>query len=224
MKKAILFVFIFCIAAAIAAPASPAAASSAGTTVDDALNKGKEDKKSATERQEPSITGTSENPPSYDSPITFFTFVKMFAALGFVVALIYGLLKLINSKANPFNSYRSMENVGGIPLGSNKSVQLIRLGGRILVVGVGETVTLLKEIESEDEVSELLREADGQKRPGQPFLLLEKFKARKEKQQNQNQSAGVFKDVMKQQLERTAAERSRILDDFEQQKDRNEPR
>ncbi len=224
MKKAILLMFICFIAIAIAAPLSPAAASTPGIFVDDALKNDAGKKGAVAEGQGEDSPAASEAPPSYESPFTFFTFIKMLAALGFVIALIYGLLKFINSKSNPFTSYRSMENVGGVPLGSNKSIQLIRLGGRILVVGVGDTVTLLKEIENEEEISELIREADGQNRHGQPFLLFEKLKAKNEKQQDQNRPAGVFKDIMKHQLEKTAAERDRVLKNAVQQKDRDEQR
>ncbi|HYK71814.1 MAG TPA: flagellar biosynthetic protein FliO [Pseudoneobacillus sp.] len=88
--------------------------------------------------------------------VTFFDFVKMIFALVFVVALLYGVLKFVNKKSKSFQSTQLVENLGGTSLGSNRSVQMIKVGNRILVVGVGESIQLLKEIDDEEEYRDMI--------------------------------------------------------------------
>ncbi len=55
-----------------------------------------------------------------------------------------------------------MQNIGGVTLGANRSVQVIKVGERILVVGVGETIQLLKEVDEQKEIEELLNQREEQ--------------------------------------------------------------
>ena len=49
-----------------------------------------------------------------------------------------------------------MKNLGGLSLGAQKSAQLIQIGNRLYIVGVGDNITLLKEIDNEEEMNQLL--------------------------------------------------------------------
>jgi flagellar protein FliO/FliZ len=51
-----------------------------------------------------------------------------------------------------------MKNLGGTNLGGNRSVQMIKVGNSILVVGIGENVELLKEINDEQEVNMIIEQ------------------------------------------------------------------
>lgn len=93
-----------------------------------------------------------QKPPS----VSIFDFIKMIFALLFVLALLYGALKLINSR-NKLDSGRSVENIGGTNLGNNKSLQLVKVGNSVLVVGVGDSINLLKEITDEQEREQLIQ-------------------------------------------------------------------
>ena len=42
---------------------------------------------------------------------------------------------------------RALRSLGGIPLGQNKSLQVVELSGRVYVVGVGDSITLLDKID-----------------------------------------------------------------------------
>jgi len=88
--------------------------------------------------------------------LTIWDFIKMILATIFVVALLYFILKFINKKNRLFQSSQLIENLGGTTLGANRSVQLIKIGNRILVVGVGENIHLIKEIDDSKEFEELL--------------------------------------------------------------------
>lgn len=88
--------------------------------------------------------------------ISFFDFFKMIAALVFVIALLYFLLKFINKKSQSYQQNRIVQNLGGTALGGNRSIQIVKAGKRLLVLGVGEEVRLLKEITDEKEQQEIL--------------------------------------------------------------------
>ncbi|GAK02043.1 flagellar biosynthesis protein FliZ [Geomicrobium sp. JCM 19037] len=53
-----------------------------------------------------------------------------------------------------------LQNLGGIQLGQQKSVQVIRVGDRFFIVGVGDSIQLLDEIRDEDEIQQLVEKAD----------------------------------------------------------------
>lgn len=80
----------------------------------------------------------------------------MIGALLFVIFLIYALVKFMNKRNRLLKPFQYVENIGGTSLGQNKSVQLIKVGNRVLVVGVGDNIQLLKEIDDEREYKEIL--------------------------------------------------------------------
>lgn len=121
--------------------------------------------KNQLEKQKTDQTEGEVNTPSVDEKdileqkppsVSIFDFIKMIFALLFVLALLYGALKLINSR-NKLDSGRSVENIGGTNLGNNKSLQLVKVGNSVLVVGVGDSINLLKEITDEQEREQLIQ-------------------------------------------------------------------
>ncbi|SDG98235.1 flagellar protein FliO/FliZ [Alteribacillus persepolensis] len=90
----------------------------------------------------------------------FFILLQLIAALAVVIFIMYALLKFINKRTMQYQSNRVVQNIGGVPLGQQKSVQLIRTGNRLFVIGVGDTVTLIKEIDQQEEIDELLSAAN----------------------------------------------------------------
>src|SRR5690625_648829 len=79
--------------------------------------------------------------------------LKMFFALLLILALIFLIAKLWNRKNNQLQQSNILENLGGIPLGQNKSLQIVRIGNRFYVLGIGESVELLMEI-TDDHITE----------------------------------------------------------------------
>ena len=55
-------------------------------------------------------------------------------------------------------STQLVENLGGNRLGANRSVQLIKVGERLFVVGVGENIQLLKKLKKDKNMSKLFHE------------------------------------------------------------------
>ncbi|MBB6282172.1 flagella biosynthesis regulatory protein FliZ [Geobacillus subterraneus] len=83
--------------------------------------------------------------------------LRLIGATAFVLILLYVLLKWL-SRRQPFVSGQKgvIEHLGGTSVGANRSVQLIKVGHRLLVVGVGDSIQLLREISDENEINELL--------------------------------------------------------------------
>ena len=86
----------------------------------------------------------------------------MIFATVFVVGLLYFVLKFVNKKGRLFKRTQLIENLGGTTLGANRSVQLIKVGNRLFIVGVGENIQLLKEIEEEQEYEQIISEYNNQ--------------------------------------------------------------
>ncbi|MDE5412954.1 flagellar biosynthetic protein FliO [Alkalihalobacterium chitinilyticum] len=104
-----------------------------------------------------SVLETAETP--FDSGTSFFMlFMQMIAALAVVIALIYIMLRFVGKRTRSFRDHQTLQSIGGVPLGANRSLQMIKLGDRILVVGVGETIQLIKEIDDETEVAKIMEQ------------------------------------------------------------------
>jgi flagellar protein FliO/FliZ len=93
-----------------------------------------------------------------DGPSTFMTFLKLIFSLAIILGLIYLLYRVVAKRTRTYKNDGAIKNVGGVSVGTNRSVQLIRIGEEILVVGVGDTVNLIKEITDPEMVESLLNQ------------------------------------------------------------------
>ncbi len=107
--------------------------------------------------------GTGENTPNL-----FLLSLQMFAALAVVIFLINALLKFVNKRSRSFQQHSTIENIGGVGLGANRSVQVVKVGRKLFLVGVGETVQLIKEIEDPEEIKEITESVQPQQILDQP--------------------------------------------------------
>ncbi len=158
MKKlSLLFVLLFFILPSPFAASQPGGGGS--EMVDDLFKPENNDEKPETSSENKQRTiSDSEMISDQSAPtVSMWDFVKMIFALLFVLLLIYGALRFINKRNKWFDNGRSVENIGGTNLGNNKSLQLVKVGNSILVVGVGDSINLLKEITDEKEAELLVQ-------------------------------------------------------------------
>jgi flagellar protein FliO/FliZ len=80
--------------------------------------------------------------------------------LAIIVGLIVLLLRFFAKRNRGWWMNRSLRSLGGFPLGTNKSMQIVEWNGRIYVLGIGENITLLESITDSDMVALLLAEHD----------------------------------------------------------------
>ncbi|WP_058307803.1 flagellar biosynthetic protein FliO [Gracilibacillus massiliensis] len=98
--------------------------------------------------------------PVVDSPNLFFSFLQLFIALAFVIGLIFIISKFLQKKNGFLKRHKVIENYGGITVGSNKSIQTIKIGDRFYVVGVADNIELLMEITDENTIEQLISQEE----------------------------------------------------------------
>ncbi|WP_182199167.1 flagellar biosynthetic protein FliO [Paraliobacillus salinarum] len=152
--------------------------------------------------------------------------VRIIFALLLIVALIYGMLKLLNKKNKLTRSSNLLNNLGGIPLGTNKSVQIIQIGDRLFVVGVGENIELLTEIKEQEMKEQLLEENDTNNSSGASVakILGNTFSnLSNKKEKNQDEISDSFSNMFKSELNHLKQTRTKITNRYKRkEEDKNE--
>ena len=161
---------------------------------------------------------------SASSSIGVFDYIKVLFALGLVIGLLIFILKLINRKNMAYQQNSLMKNLGGISVGTQKSVQLLQIGNRLYIVGVGEDISLIREIEDPKEMEQIIGyyENKQQEVTTVPFLseILSKLKPAKNVQYEQSAS---FNDLFNAKLKNIKKERTEELEGWkEKEKDKYE--
>ncbi|KIY21529.1 flagellar biosynthesis protein FliZ [Mesobacillus subterraneus] len=147
--------------------------------------------------------------------VSFLDFVRMILATVFVIALLYFLLKFINKRSLSNKSSKLVENLGGTSLGGNRSVQIVKAGNRLFIVGVGENIQLLKEIEDPKEYDQVIREYNSKmEQLIQPSDLLTKLRKRAKKRSRDPQSSN-FSALLKHQLNDMASGRRKMFEEMQ---------
>ncbi|MDZ5711732.1 flagellar biosynthetic protein FliO [Jeotgalibacillus haloalkalitolerans] len=159
------------------------------------------------EQDVPAISDSGE-----PSGINFWTFVRLIGALAFVVILLYALLKFVNSKTKNFQQSRLIKNMGGTTLGGNRSVQIVKIADSYYILGVGEDVNLIKEINSPDEIEEIEEYFDQSESIQQSPVSgwVEKLKERKASVVNKEDQS--FGSLFKEQLKEHQAQRMKMFE------------
>ena len=161
---------------------------------------------------------------SASSNIGVFDYIKVLFALGLVIGLLIFILKMLNRKNLAYQHNSLMKNLGGISVGTQKSVQLLQIGNRLYIIGVGEDISLIREIEDTEEMEQILSfyENKQQEMTTVPFLteILSKLKPAKNIQSEQSAS---FNELFNEKLKNIKKERTEQLEGWrEKEKDKHE--
>jgi len=163
---------------------------------------------------------SKEKTASSSVGLTIWDFVKMIFATIFVVALLYFVLKFVNKKSSLFKSTQLIENLGGTTLGANRSVQVIKVGNRLLIVGVGENIQLLKEIDERQEYEQIISEYNNKinQLAGPNDIVTKIMKRVKERTLQKGEGNPQFQTLLKKQLDELSKGRKKLYDDLEKRK------
>lgn len=101
---------------------------------------------------------TSGNNSEQTVGLTAFDYIKALFYFGLVLAILIYVLRFINKRSVKYQQNSIVQNLGGTSLGAQKSVQLLRIGDTIYIVGIGDNVQLIKEISDPEEVEEIINE------------------------------------------------------------------
>lgn len=152
---------------------------------------------------------------TFQSTSLVFSILKMIIALLFVLSLIYGIVLILRKRNRLLEQNDIIENFGGITVGPNKSIQLIRIGSHVYAVGVGDHVDLMLEI-TEPEVIEALLEKKNKGK--QPALFSQLFQRERKSKKDQDE----FFDQLKLELNKLQSNRSKLLYSDEKKDDEHE--
>ncbi|WP_163530587.1 flagellar biosynthetic protein FliO [Halobacillus ihumii] len=136
--------------------------------------------------------------------------IRLVFALLLVLALIYGLLKFFNKRSKGFSKNRTMENLGGLTLAPNKSLQAVRIGEQIFIVGVGDSIEVITEVTDQTTRESLLHQENNDLVNKGISHLLNQNKERTA--DASKTAASPFKQLFEQQLGEMKHKRKRATD------------
>ncbi|UJL47949.1 flagellar biosynthetic protein FliO [Virgibacillus sp. NKC19-16] len=171
------------------------------------------------ETEQDESTGGTEN-----NGLLLFDLVKMFFALLLVLALIYLLIKFLGKRNKLFHQVKALENLGGISVGQNKSIQLVRIGTKVYLIGVGENVEMLQEITDDEIKKDLLHIESNEDKDFSAGALFKSFLQPKSDGDSYeaNQSKHEFKQLFSNELEKLKTNRKNIIKWQNQKEDKHE--
>ncbi|KRG09746.1 hypothetical protein ACA29_21455 [Lederbergia galactosidilytica] len=208
---------------------SQAHAASFDGSVADCFGENKDECQQQEDISNQSDTKIDENQSPGKVGIDFWDVFKMLASLVFVLAILYFLLKFIQKKSQSYQQNKIIQNIGGTALGGNRSVQLVKVGKRILILGVGEDIQyiqLLQEITDEKEMNEFLHQHNEQlEQKLEPVDLISKLfvkKTLKEKSERDSRPQFSFHQQLKNELNLVREQRQKVLERIERKDSQDE--
>lgn len=189
-------------------------------------NKDINEEKESQEKMEKSPETTDE-PVSEGVSVTAWDYIKMIFALLFVVALLYGLLRFVNSRNKTFQTNQLIQNLGGIGVGQGKSLQLMQVGNSIFLVGIGEDITLLKEITDPAEIETLTKIYEEKVDIGNsiPYVseLIGRLREKETSNSKMESKNPSFDETFQKRLQEIQKDRSNLLKEWKtKESDKNE--
>jgi flagellar protein FliO/FliZ len=154
--------------------------------------------------------------------------IWVIVALLLVIGLIVLLIKWLSVRSRGWGLSRSLRSLGGMPLGQNKSLQVVELAGRIYIVGVGDSITLLDKIEDPEKAQEIVRSLEqqhGRSWNPQPLTdFINRFRNRKSPDQPTNEpwrQAASFQEMLQNRL-KSQADRKQKMEELLREQNHND--
>lgn len=131
--------------------------------------------------------------------------IKVFVVLIIIIGLIFIFVRILAKKNKSWFGHRSITMLGGVQLGQNKSLRMMKIGKAIYIVGVGEEITLLDKIENEAEQEAIMASLEQeQETMGKvPFELVKRMLRKSDKQPAQGETERTFQEIFQQKMQRT---------------------
>lgn len=148
----------------------------------------------------------------------FLNILKTVFALILILGLIYGMVKVLGKRNQLGQQTKALENLGGISVGPNKSVQMVRVGQKIFLLGVGENIELLDEITDERIKQDLLRDDDTGSNQEQLFSSI--FNRFQRHNKSDESNSHHFKQLFTEELKKLKFNRKKVIN-TQQKKDDN---
>ncbi|HZG77480.1 MAG TPA: flagellar biosynthetic protein FliO [Paenibacillus sp.] len=158
--------------------------------------------------------GSSLDAPPATAPEGFTTgdfygnFFQVIVVLAVVIGLIVVLIRFLAARNKRWTGDRSVQVHAGVPLGQNKSMQVVEIGDAVYIVGVGNDITLIDKIDDPQRVEALVASLEAKSAPAAGTAvaalagLIQGWRNRRrpEPEQPEWQSNEAFKDLLNQKL------------------------
>ncbi|SEB47038.1 flagellar biosynthetic protein FliO [Paenibacillus sp. GP183] len=177
-----------------------------------------------------SLAAQTDKPQDPGLAITgTFDTIKMIGQVMFflilIIALFFVLIRFL-AKKNQYSPFgRSIRSLGGVPLGTNKSIQIVEIGHSLFVVGVGENIQMLEKIDDPEEVAyvtELLTSAQSDQAS---FLSvgkwIEKLRGSKREIEEEVEITSSFQQVFHDKLQRVTTRNKNVEEWLSDQKQKD---
>ena len=163
-----------------------------------------------------------ETSPTADTSLIGIIVKLIFYTL-LILVMIYGLIKFLALRQQKMQPNQAVKLMGGTPLGNNKSLQLVKVGEKVLLIGVGDQVSLIKEISDVDEINSIEKSLEKQPTPLTNSLstfIKDKISSRNETKTST--ISGGFEQLFKQSLTKQKAKQEKLKLDLTKEDDDEE--
>jgi flagellar protein FliO/FliZ len=157
----------------------------------------------------------------------FGTFLYVIFILGIIIGLIVLLIKFLSKNSRNFYSAKGIHLLAGIQLGQNKSLQMVEIGNRIYVVGVGENVQLIDKIDDEAEAERIRRmiwDSDASGAAGWQGILARLIPRRSPDRAKQEAESASFQEIFYAKMNKVGESRKQRLEQWMRHADETEDR
>lgn len=146
--------------------------------------------------------------------------VWVIVSLAIVITLIICVIKWLSARNRTWGANRSLRSLGGIALGQNQSLQVIEIAGKVYIVGVGDSITLIDKLPEGEEalavIAALERKAEAAAWP-QQFITELAGRLMKRKENNEAEPTGdgwnqstTFQHMLQSKLSRQADRKQQL--------------
>jgi flagellar protein FliO/FliZ len=157
-----------------------------------------------------------------DSPPNIGNIVTVIFVLILIIGLIILLIRFLAHKNNSWFASRSIRHMGGVGLGQNKSVQMVKVGNSLYVVGVGENISLLDKIDEQEEIDAIFQSLNSaQSLSGKGILayISKSLNFRREKSlpldNNDPSAASSFQEIFHHKMQQVSERRQKLKEILE---------
>jgi len=200
LYKFVMLLFFFAMMVFIPSPASAEEEPSVVDWVEDReqQNSQPEDRKSI----ENGVSNQNEEPSlvMIIGQLIFYTLI--------ILVLIYALIKFLALKQKKMQPNQAISMIGGTSLGTNKSLQLVKVGGTVYLIGVADQITLIKEISNKEEIKLIENDMDRQ-----PAFFSNSWLGLRKKNSSKKET-GKFEQLFNQSLTNQRNKQNQLQEDL----------
>lgn len=158
----------------------------------------------------------------YEAPIPpdELDIVKLILYLILVIVLIYVFFYFLK-KNKRLNSSSIFNTFGGMSMGQNKSVQVVEIGNKIYILGVGQEITLIKVLENKDDINAIKNISYGTNTGSKKMIskISNKYIKR-----NKNNNLNIFEKELSEKMEQLKEKRTFTVNQFLDEEERENKR